>query len=186
MKSEELFVVILSKYQPLLKSLSNRYQLRGEYEEIYAEAVIALYEAFLQYDPEKGHFAPYAKRYVAGKLLNYLRKELRYRESHVFPSQLGEMEENWEERIEDTTVMYSLALSSEMIDAITQLSIREQKAIIHYFVFDRSLEELAKQEQVSHSTVSTWKRRGLAKLQRILAPLQLNHAIFRYSESTKE
>ncbi len=167
MNSEELFVVILTKYQPLLINLSNRYGLRGEYEEIYAEAVVALYEAFLQFDPQKGHFAPYAKKYVAGKLLNYIRKELRYREVHVLPNQ-SEEEESWEERIEDTTIMNSLALSSEILDAITQLSKREQKAIIHYYVFDRSLEELARREQVTHSTVSTWKRRGLAKLQRIL------------------
>lgn len=172
MNSEDLFIVILTRYQPLLKSLSSRYQLRGEYDEIYAEAVTALYEAFLQFDPQKGHFAPYAKRYVSGKLLNYLRKELRYRERHFLPSQTEDQEDSWEERIEDTSILYSQSLSSEIIDAIMQLSKREQKAIIHYYVFDRSLEELARQEQVSHSTASTWKRRGLAKLQRILESSQ--------------
>lgn len=171
MNHEELFTVIWTKYQPLLKSLANRYCIRGHYEEYLAEAGIALYEAFLQFDPQKGHFAPYARRYVMGKLLNYLRKELRYREQHYFPSQSDEEEGSWEERLIGSEPTHPYYLSEESKTALTQLSPRERQAMIHCYVYDRSLEELARAEGVSHSTVSTWKRRGVAKLASILTPL---------------
>lgn len=169
MNSLELFTVILNKYQPLLKSLANRYSLRGEYEECFAHAQIALYEAYQHFDPKKGHFAPYAKRYITGKLLHYVRKELRYRAQHYFPSQSEDEDGGWEERIVDSTAVDPFALSPELNAAIAQLSPREQAVILHYFVLDRSLEELAQLQGVTHSTVSTWKRRALAKLNRMIA-----------------
>lgn len=171
MDRNEQFQIIWKHYQPLLIRLSTRYSLQGEYEEAYAVASCALYEAFVHFDPSKGHFAPYAKRYIQGKLLNYLKKELRFRKQHAFPSQ-NEEDMDWQDNIVSTSIYHPFALSAEIIIALRQLSKREQLAIIHYYVLDRSLEELAIMEGVTHSTVSTWKRRGLAKLQKILSTMQ--------------
>lgn len=170
MNQEQLFTVVLSKYEPLLKSSANRYALRGAFADAYAVAQLAFYEAFLNFDPAKGHFAPYAKRYVAGKLLHYVRKELRYQSQHVLPTYVDDKDYSWEEHIPAPDTVDTLGLSEELQRALTQLTARERLVILHYFVLDLPLEELAQLEGVTHSTVSTWKRRGLAKLRKLLPP----------------
>lgn len=163
----EPFEKVYSNYQPLLKKLAYRYSFMNGYEECYAIASAALYEAYLHYDSSKGSFAAYVKTFVRGKLLHDLRKEIRYRNHHVLPNQREE-EENWEESIPDEHNVDPFELSDDFMQALERLSSRERLAIVHYYVWDRSLEELARLTGVSHSTVSTWRRRGIAKLQKLI------------------
>jgi DNA-directed RNA polymerase len=169
MKTIHTFAEILRSYQPLLKSLSKRYAVGGDLEESYQIAQIALYEACLYYDPNKGAFGAYAKRLVKGRLLNAMRKEITYKKRHVLPSTLADAEISWEERLADFMPDHSLRLTIKM--ALAKLTEKERKAIVHCFLFDRTIDELARREGVSPSTAITWKRRGLAKLKRLLSQL---------------
>jgi RNA polymerase sigma factor (sigma-70 family) len=168
MANHKRFEDLYKQYQPLILSLSKRYSIAGELEESISIATMALYEAYLHFDPEKGSFGAYAKRFLRGRLLEHLKREIGFHEHNFFPSQSRESETDWIESIKDERTYNPFSLSDELTQALQFLTSKERMAVLHCYVWDKPLEELAQREGVSHSTASTWKRRGLAKLKKIL------------------
>lgn len=165
MAHSESFDKMYTHFVPLLKQLAHRYSFIAGFEEAYAVATFAMYEAYLNFDASKGSFPAYVKCYVRGKLLHFVRKELHYRKFHVL-SNPREEDESWEENIPNEQESKPFEISEELSNAMNRLNARERMAIFHYYVLDRPLTELAQKEGVSHSTVCTWKRRGIEKLKK--------------------
>lgn len=72
---------LLEDYKPFLISRVAKYSLKSnpdQYEELISTAAVAFYESIRNYDPEKGHFFPYAERVVSGRIIDYLRTAGKY------------------------------------------------------------------------------------------------------------
>jgi RNA polymerase sigma factor (sigma-70 family) len=162
------FEDLYKEYQPLILSLSKRYSIAGELEESISIATMAFFEAYLHFNPEKGSFGAYAKRFLRGRLLEHLKREIGFHDHNCFPAPRGRADTDWIEFIQDERTHDPFSLSDELTQALQTLTNKERMAVLHCYVWDKPLEELAQREGVSHSTASTWKRRGLAKLKKFL------------------
>lgn len=163
------FSSLLHAYQPLLRYLVRRVVYIGEREDAMQVAAMALYDAYRRFNAEKGSFGGFAKAYVHGRLRHYVEKEKRNAERNRLLPPSGEEEEGG--RIESMAVDHShlqMERSLEMRELLKALTEKEKRAIYGLFFEGLSLAEIARREGVSHATVSTWKRRGLAKLRKML------------------
>ncbi|CCQ98696.1 putative RNA polymerase, sigma-24 subunit, ECF subfamily [[Clostridium] ultunense Esp] len=170
--AKEAFEVIFKAYQPLLRHLVHRISYLGEWEEAMSVASIALYDAYLRFDPKKGSFGAFAKRYVRGRLLHYVGKEKKYRERQQWTGK--SREEDGEGREIENLVQENpipaAELSLDIKKALHSLTEKERRCIVAIYVEGLPLARVAEREGVSHATVSTWKLRGLSKLKKELFP----------------
>ena len=78
--NERTYEELLASYLPLIKKLCKRLGNQHYYEELYQIALIALWEAKTNYNEEKGYFPSYAKKFIWGRMLSFLRKENKFHE----------------------------------------------------------------------------------------------------------
>ena len=67
----------IEDYRPFLHSRVLKYaQSRDDekYDELYSSAMMAFYEAIMNFDSERGHFYPFADRVVRARIIDQLRK----------------------------------------------------------------------------------------------------------------
>ncbi|MBE3554816.1 MAG: sigma-70 family RNA polymerase sigma factor [Thermicanus sp.] len=170
--AKEAFEVIFKAYQPLLRHLVHRISYLGEWEEAMSIASMALYDAYLRFDPEKGSFGAFAKRYVRGRLLHHLHRERKYRERQRLEGKSREKNgEGWKiENLVQENPIPAAELSLEIKEALFSLTEKERRCIEAIYMEGLPLARVAEREGVSHATVSTWRRRWLAKLKKELFP----------------
>lgn len=165
------FEATLKAYQPLLRHLVGRLVYVGEREDAMQVATIALYEAYRRFDPKKGSFGGFAKRTVEGHLRHYVEKEKRIADRFrlLAPPKEEDEDERIEEMAADDSHLHT-ERSLELREIFRGLTEKEERTIRGLFYEGFSLTEIARMEGVSHATVSTWKRRGLAKLRKEWSP----------------
>lgn len=67
--TEMEFEKIVSNYKPMIKKQLQSLNLYKDYEDYYQVALIALWEAYQKFDPERGIFSTFAIATVRGRLL---------------------------------------------------------------------------------------------------------------------
>ncbi|MCF6136800.1 sigma-70 family RNA polymerase sigma factor [Pseudalkalibacillus berkeleyi] len=141
------------QYEPLIKKLIKRYNYVDGYDELFQVGRIALWEAYERFDSRKGAFPAYAKTYVTGRFLQFLRKP-------------GFETVEATEKIMDDHLHYDVTyLDSIIVDELLQnLSKRERLCVEYVILQSGSQKELARREQVSYETVRSWKKCALKKL----------------------
>lgn len=92
-EKEVLFEDLVVQYEGLIKAQIKKLNRHKQFDELYQIGLIALWDAQKNFDPAKGYFASYAKMYVKGRLLTFLKKEWRT-EQHVQTALEPEMIEN--------------------------------------------------------------------------------------------
>ncbi|GGK28865.1 hypothetical protein GCM10010965_22140 [Caldalkalibacillus thermarum] len=167
------FEEIYEQFQPLLYGTLKKFHIYQDREDVLQVGRLALWEAYLNYDPRQGPFAPYATRYVRGRILNYLNKE--GKQSAVVPfsairTEDGEQEVEWRD---ETAVCPGEQFMWQELLAVMEgpLSPRERLILHEHLVNAVPLSELARRENVSIHTVKTWKKRALKKMRDLLSPL---------------
>jgi DNA-directed RNA polymerase specialized sigma subunit len=65
-----------------VRKLHRRYANHGEYEELLSEAILASLHAEKRYDPDKGKFSAYARRFIEGAVIKSITK-LGTKQQHV-------------------------------------------------------------------------------------------------------
>ncbi len=158
--------MILERYENLIKKLIKSYGLSFEFDEMLQVGRIALWEAYEKFNPSKGYFPSYAKKYVAGRILQAAKKHLPH-----------ESEVEMSDSILHTTHTYEELYLEEMYieEYVKNLSRRERLFVDCVILQGETQTELAQREGVSYETVRSWKKAALTKL-RIKAS-KLNHPI---------
>lgn len=105
-KSNERYLeIVLKKYQPLLKKTANLLYSPGlvgvSYDELILEGEYGLLKAVKGYDPTKGNFGGYARKWVHGEMCALVRKmgnsiplsqrDLRIRKAQIHLEEYGEL-----------------------------------------------------------------------------------------------
>lgn len=136
----------------IIRSL-NLYKDTDSYYQI---GLIALWEASLQYNPNKGSFVSYVYTTIRGRMLHHLHKEGTFSRRHASfddPSLLEIEEEHHPPLEADIIASYCEHLAES-----------EAKWVKAHFLEDKTIHEIAAAEKVSIDTVKTWKKRALRKL----------------------
>lgn len=149
----ESFEAVLVQYEPLIKRMIKRFSSVDSYDELFQVGRIALWEAYMKFDPDKGYFPAYARSYVNGRFLQLSKKD-------SF------------EMIEATEAILTNKLQYEecyldpfiLEEYIKDLSKRE-RMFVEYVILHRGRQkELAEREGVSYETVRSWRKSAFAKL----------------------
>lgn len=151
----ESFDQLAVQYQPMIHKIINSLNIYKNIDEFYQTGLIALWEAQKSFKEEKGSFSSFAYSTIKGKILNQLTREKKQMDRMVFP------EESYWELVEDQPT----DLISEYIMTYGRnLSKKETKWLIKACVNGLSVKEIAESENVSISTVKSWRSGARNKL----------------------
>ncbi|KGR76004.1 sigma-70 family RNA polymerase sigma factor [Ureibacillus sinduriensis] len=77
------FEEILEQYEPMIKSILRKTNIYKNHDHFYQAARIALWQAWRNFDPSKGHFPSYAYRMVLTSIYTEMHKDNKYTENQI-------------------------------------------------------------------------------------------------------
>lgn len=146
-------------YEPMIRKIIWTLNVYKNYDEFYQTGLISLWEATLVYDETKGHFPNIAYKYIKGRMLQELTQENKHNGDVVYPT-----EEYWETIKDEHDAPHC---ESEILRSYcnsSNLTENQTKWVLHTFLSDRSIVEIAALEKVSPSTVKQWRKGAKARL----------------------
>ncbi|ART75973.1 hypothetical protein B4U37_07990 [Sutcliffiella horikoshii] len=158
------FEEVLNQYTPMIHHIIKTLNIYKEKDRYVHEATIALWEAFCSQNCRKGSFTSYAYSSIRGKLLNHLKKEVRWEDTHMF------MEAMPEEGIDFTGDSVDVGLE----EYTRHLTDKQRKWVEECIIKGKKLDEVARQEEVTVSAVKSWRAEALKKLRREINKVTLN------------
>ncbi|MGV3489552.1 MAG: sigma-70 family RNA polymerase sigma factor [Tuberibacillus sp.] len=151
------FENVIRMYEPLIKKFLNKYGLVSDFDEYRQIAWIALWEAYKNFNPQKGPFPAYASAMIRGRLLTEIKRRRSYVHKHELTDRIhenGKMEE---------------ATPPEVDIPLSILSSREKQWIRAAVFEEMSTKEIASRFGVTQDTVRSWKKSALKKLKEQLS-----------------
>ncbi|WP_019240970.1 MULTISPECIES: sigma-70 family RNA polymerase sigma factor [Bacillus] len=155
------FEKVAKEYSPLIYKIIHSLKIYKECDHYYSVGLQALWEAYMKYEEGKASFLTFAFVTIRGRLLIELTKESKWesRNQRMSPEQFEFME----------CQRYSeIYLEKEVIDEYCLLLTDNQKRwVVHTFLEQKSLSEIAELYGVSISAVKSWRRDALQKLRKV-------------------
>lgn len=140
------------------------------YEELYAEGVIALWEAYKTFDESKGNIGTYINYKIRFRLIDVIRKITREESNkeEYIQEKITELDDGNRYGLSKLPlVKYTeLPLSNEPFweEVRKHLSDRQWKWVKYFIIADLSLQEIAEIENTTVSAVKSWGREVRRKL----------------------
>ncbi|WP_377889837.1 sigma-70 family RNA polymerase sigma factor [Alkalihalobacillus sp. R86527] len=150
------FELLVSQYIPLIKSQIKKLNLTRNYDQYEQFALIALWECATHYDSSKGSFSTYAYIKIRGKLIDELRKEVKFSNQFVYS------------HVIDQVHSQTTRSDHHLLDYLSLLTEKQRKWVEFSIVEELSLKEIALKEGVSVEAVKSWRKSAIAKLRNIL------------------
>ena len=141
--SEEKLELLIEDFKPFLHSRAVKYSFKNDEhqrDELYGTAMLAFYEAVINYDVEKGHFFQFADRVVRQRIIDYLRKL--YRNSGKTTSLDDEHHENLSAQSNAVEEMSTQLFDDEQRRGAIALEIEQLKSELE--TWGITLDDLAK------------------------------------------
>ncbi|WP_374056881.1 sigma-70 family RNA polymerase sigma factor [Rossellomorea sp. FM04394] len=157
----EAFEELHAKYDLMIHKLIHSLNIYKNKPEYYQTGLIALWEAYENFDPEKGAFPAYAYSFVRGRLLSQLTSEFRNEEKNIFK------EADFFEIIEDEQANDQLG-NELLLSYCNGLTENQRKWVIYTCVHMLRVSEIADAENVSISAVKKWRKGAKEKIQGML------------------
>lgn len=161
------FEQVLCDFEGLIKNQIKKLRLTRHFDEYYQVGVVALWEAYRNFDPERGSFAAFALHTVRGHMLMMLRKEKRFGDYHV----LHDEHQTTAYIDEQTSYHLDSSLFSSLTPYLSHLTEREQLWVVEAIIHDKKLGEIAREHGVSTNTVSSWRKQAIRKLRSVHLPV---------------
>lgn len=152
------FEEILYQYEPLIKAQMKKLNLYRQHDDYYQIGAIALWEAYKNFDADKGSFSAYALHTVRGHMLMMLRKEQQFAERHLLYDSLERDLPPFRELIYERNDIVEL-----LTPYLHYLSPREKLWLYEAIIAGKKLGELASEQGVSTNTAATWRKKALQK-----------------------
>ncbi|OZM56395.1 hypothetical protein CIB95_11515 [Lottiidibacillus patelloidae] len=154
---EQSFEEVLEQFMPLIKGQLKALNIYKDHDNFYQIAMIALWDAYRNFDDEKGRFSTYAFRYVRGRLLTALQESRNYDERNQLQDTFVEDSVEEEFCVDETIEGY-----------LRHLTDNQQKWLRYYVYGQLTPSEIAAKENVSVEAVKSWRRQAIKKLRRLL------------------
>ncbi|MCK0470070.1 sigma-70 family RNA polymerase sigma factor [Halalkalibacter sp. APA_J-10(15)] len=153
------FAEVAKQYEPLIRGQIKKLNIYRNREEFYQVGLIGLWKAYEQFDQEKGSFSTIALFKVRGCLLDFLRKEGRYSDHHIYGMDIVF------DYMEDEGCLIAEWLDHNLDDYRKFLTDREVQWLYDTVIHDKKPAQIAHEQKVSTNTVATWRKKAKAKLQ---------------------
>jgi RNA polymerase sigma factor (sigma-70 family) len=131
-------------------------------EDYFQIGLIALWEAQVHFEQEKGAFLNYAYSMVKGRILNELRRNV-LRENRITVTEIESGE--WEQQM----AAFDLPLEAEILECYCEgLNESQTKWVMLSFLEQKTVSEIAEHCTVSLPAVKYWRSSAIAKLKKQL------------------
>ncbi|WP_208586205.1 sigma-70 family RNA polymerase sigma factor [Gracilibacillus suaedae] len=155
------FEDILKDSEKMIYHIMHKYQIRDVEGEFYQEGLIALWNAFQNYDPSKSKFSTFAYYGITRSFINKIRKDNRERDQF----------QRWfnQVTIEDLVVVDELEVDTPLLLDIQKELTDKQWCWFDKFVLkDQSVRSIAEEEGVTENAVKNWGKLARKKIQKIM------------------
>lgn len=154
---DELFENLAIQYSPLIKNQIKKLHLTYDYTYFEQVALIALWEAALQYEQTKGSFSAFAYVKIRGKLIDEVRKEIRISKRL-----------DYSEDIDSVSTGEFSQSNIQITDYLALLTNNQRKWVERSILQEQSIKEIALIEGVTIEAVKSWRKSALSKLRKII------------------
>lgn len=154
----ERFEELAVKYEPMIYHVIHSLHIYKNRDEFYQTGLIALWEAYLRFDAEKGNFGTYAYSFIKGRMLTELSKQRRNEERTVFPKE----ETFWDMKKDDNDCRPLELLT--LLSYCHGLTEKQKQWVVYTFYDGMSVREIAEVEKVSQSAVKKWRAGAMEKI----------------------
>ncbi|GAB4074293.1 hypothetical protein GCM10028778_17960 [Barrientosiimonas marina] len=151
----------------------HKMNIRDPHQEFFQEGLIAMWNAYEKYQPDKGPMATYFNYMIRNRLIDLMRKENRHtdlkdRAAHEFSTQLtdGNHRVSEGENAQPLTNASSPEPNDPTLwnDLKSQLTDKQWKWVQYHIIDGMSMPEIAEQEGVSVESVKSWAKQVRKKL----------------------
>ncbi|GAE33998.1 sigma-70 family RNA polymerase sigma factor [Halalkalibacter akibai] len=154
---DQPFEEVLRLYEKAIKKQFVSLRLYKDFDEFYQVGCIALWDAYQQFNPDKGKFSTYAISFIRGRMLTHLTKETTYNERHAFTE---------EETIELVPSKGGpIPLEYELLEAyLWNLTEKEKTWVYEAIVLQKKPSEIQLTFGTSRNSVHQLKKNALRKM----------------------
>lgn len=154
------FEELATKFEPLIKKQLRTFHAANHYEELYQIGLIALWEAKRKFNKDKGSFPPYAKKYIRGRMLHFLAREKKHKDTFTPMSDSFVFEQITAPK----TIFYTTIQLQPLLPFLTE---RERLWLTEFLVHENKLTKIAAKHNVSINTVKSWRKSAIKKLKKL-------------------
>ncbi|UII57657.1 sigma-70 family RNA polymerase sigma factor [Cytobacillus spongiae] len=153
----ESFEEVKDKYERLIWKIIQTLHIYKNKEEFYQIGLIALWQAHVRYNAEKGSFYIYAYSFIRGKIQTQMSRQNQFDERNIFPT------EEYLEQIEGDNNQHFLE-EHYILSLCEHLTANQKKWVLYTALHDLSIFDIAKKEHVSPSAVKAWRKGAKERL----------------------
>lgn len=157
----ESFEQLTTQYTPMIYKIISSLNIYMNKDEFFQIGLIALWEAYERFDPEKGNFTNYAYTFIKGRLLTEMSQSNRYTENTYTVNE--EFLDFIADEFSSCPLEEDILLSYCQAAALTE---NQTKWVLYTCLKDCSVKEIAEIEQVSLSAVKSWRAGARKKLKK--------------------
>lgn len=156
----ETFEQVLEQYSPMISSVLRRAHVYKNHEYFRSCAVIALWQAWENYNPERGLFAPYAYRMMLTTIFTEMKKDNQYSEHQIAfdKDKLSHLSQINQVKTQ------TICPFEQLEDVLSELSETERKLLVDLYIHQYTYKELAKRDQVSVAALKKRRDRLFKRL----------------------
>ena len=158
MYEDARFEELHQQFEPMIYHAMRKLGIYKNKHEFYQVGCIALWEASLRFNKEKGEFKSYAYSYMIGRMKSALTDDKKKEERE------SQSEDIW---IEDETTFgdFSTVLWEPLFENVSSLLSENQcKWVRAYCLYGSTPSEIAEDEGVSVAAVKGWRREAIGKM----------------------
>ena len=141
------FEQLAAEYSNMIYSIIHSLRIYKNHDEFYQVGLIALWEGSQHYDEQKGVFAPYIYKFIKGKLLTALKKEIKLDDRYDCP----ENEDGFNLIYEDTVLEME-----DLLSHFHHLTDLQKKWVVSRFYYGLSNRDIAEMENIALRKVRAW------------------------------
>ncbi|SFD87923.1 RNA polymerase sigma factor, sigma-70 family [Lentibacillus persicus] len=152
----------------------HKLNIRDPHQEFYSEGLVAMWNAYEKYQPDKGPMATYFNFIIRNRMIDMIRKRqkeqetvTKYKAEHKTVAEDG----NYYRYNDRAALVLNVAESASTLeneafwqDVRSQLSENQWKWVRFFIIEDMSVKDIAAQEGVSAEAVKSWGKEVRRKL----------------------
>src|SRR5690625_1710149 len=140
------------------------------YADFYSEGIVALWQAYKRYKPERGNIGTFLNYQIRFRLIDLLRKRIRQQEitEKAIQEKETQIDDGNRHRTSSMPLIdptgIPLACDSFWEEVRSVLTEKQWKWVKYFIIADLSVKEIMEIENVSESAVKSWGREARRKL----------------------
>lgn len=142
------------------------------YGEFFSEGIVALWQAYKQFNPDKGNIGTFLNYQIRFRLVDLMRKKYRHKETteKAIQERVTQIDDGNRHKTSGTPLVHmkDVPLTNEVFwEAVKkELSISQWKWVQYFIIAELTIKEIMEIEGVSATAVKSWGREVRRKLRR--------------------